>query len=478
MLTPSFLHRQALPSALRYLLPSLGLVVAFMVMGWAFYQHSQNLMKSTIRESLRTAAAVAAGQFSPEDLDRIGGREDLRNQHLRTVVSRLGSLRDTIPNARYVYLMRRTSNDNVLQFIADNDTLKSTVELDANHDGVLQKNEEPSWPGDPYDVTDIPALRDEAFVGPAVDEDVVTDQWGAFLSGYAPIRRTDGSVAAVLGIDIEASDYQRLSTQVFSPVAMLLFVLMGVVFSFYFVFLFYERRNDMIRRLHDIRTGILQLTFHQLGSPLTAFKWSLELLKDHEKGKVPDQAIEEHIHVMEEGIAFMTHLVNDLERADRVRAGHLDYAPELADLSRTIRTVAAEFLGRAERAKQRITLDLAPNMVLAFDPRLISAVLRELIDNALVYSAQGAEVVIKLVRKGRFVEVSVTDRGIGIPKDEFDRVFAEFGRASNAGKVHPSGSGLALFVAKGIVERAGGQMELQSVEGSGSTFSFTLPRKA
>ncbi len=138
--------------------------------------------------------------------------------------------------------------------------------------------------------------------------------------------------------------------------------------------------------------------------------------------------------------------------------------------------MAAEFAARAERAKQKLVLELMPNIVLSYDQRLISAVLRELIDNALVYSPEGADILVKLVRKGRFVEVSVTDRGIGIPKDEFDRVFAEFGRASNAGKVHPGGSGLALYIAKGIVERAGGQMELQSVEGSGSTFSFTLPR--
>lgn len=461
--------------AFRYILPSAGLAATFIILALAFYQQSQSLMKSAIQDHLKTTAAVAAGQFASGELDRIGGREDLKSTQLRVIVTRLEHIKDSIPNAEYVYLMRRTPDPNVLQFIADNDTLKPTLMLDENQDGILQENEEPSWPGDPYDVTDIPALRDDAFGGPAVDDDVVEDQWGVFLSGYAPIYRPDGTVAAVLGVDIEAGDYQRLSTQVFSPVAMLLFILMGCAFSLYFFYLFYERRNDLMRRLHDIRTGILQLTFHQLGSPLTAFKWSLEMLKDHEKGQVPDQVIEEHIHVMEEGIAFMSHLVNDLERADRVQAGHVEYSPELGDLSLTVRQVATEFAGRAERAKQRLTLDLMSNIVLSYDQRLIAAVLRELVDNALVYSPEGAEVIVKLLRRGRFVEVSVTDRGIGIPKDEFDRVFAEFGRASNAGKVHPAGSGLALYIAKGIVERAGGKMELQSVEGSGSTFSFTLP---
>ncbi len=462
---------------LRAVLPSFGLAAAFVVLGVAFFQHSQELMKSEIQAHLRTTAAVAASQFTAAELDRIRGREDLDTPLLRFLVQRLEDLKESIPNARYVYLMRRTSDANTLEFIADNDSLKPTAVLDENGDGVLQADEAPSWPGDPYDVSAIPALRDDAFVGPAVDDDVVEDQWGVFISGYAPIWRADGEVAGVIGIDIEASDYQRLITQVFSPMAMLLFILMGLAFAFYFFYLASQRHAEMAKRLHDIRTGIMQLTFHQLGSPLTAFKWSLELLKEHEAKEVPDHVIAEHIHVMEEGIAFMTHLVNDLERADRVREGHLDYSPELGDLSRTIRLVAADFASRAERRRQTIKLDLLPNIVLAFDHHLIGAVLRELIDNALIYSPNGSTVTVSLGCHDRNVEVSVTDQGIGIPKKEFDRVFAEFGRASNAGKSHPSGSGLALFIMKGIIERAGGEMTMQSIEGSGSTFAFTLPRE-
>ncbi len=462
--------------ALRTAFPSLALALAFVAVGIGLFVHGQRLMKEEIQTRLKATAAVAAGQFDPTLLDRIRGSQDLDSQILRSTVDRLGRIRDSVPNARYVYLMRATEDANTLSFIADSDTLQPLPILDANGDGKLQPDEMPSLPGEPYDVSAMPALRDAAFRGPSADADITTDQWGSFFSGYAPVRRMDGSVAAVVGIDIELHEYQQLISRAFSPLSFALFVAMGLVVSACFAVLLERNRVVSDRRIQDIRTGILQLAFHQLGSPLTTFKWSLELLKERQ-ARSPDPEVAEHIRVMDDGIAFMKHLVDDLESADRVRAGHLDYVSKPGDLSRVIRAVAAEFSTRAAHNHQTIRLDILPNIVLSFDSALIAVVLRELIDNALVYSAPGSTITITLRRQGRDVEVLVNDQGIGIPKSEFDRVFAEFGRASNALTVHPSGSGLALFVAKGIVERAGGKMVLQSDEGKGSTFSFTLPRK-
>lgn len=463
-------------SAVRAVLPSLALALGFVAVAIGLFSHGQRLMKEELQTRLKATAAVAAGQFDPTILDRIRGSQDMDSQLLRSVVDRLGRIRDNVPDARYVYLMRATDDANTLTFIADSDTLQPMPVLDSNGDGKLQPDEMPSLPGAPYDVTNMPALRDAAFRGPSADADVTTDQWGTFFSGYAPVRRMDGSVAAVVGIDIELHDYQRLISRAFSPLSFALFMAMGLAITTCFAVLLERNRVISDRRVQDIRTGILQLAFHQLGSPLATFKWSLELLKERQ-AKSPDPDVAEHIRVMDDGIAFMKHLVDDLESADRVHAGHLDYVSKPADLSRVIRLVAAEFTARAEHNKQTIRLDILSNIVLSFDQTLIAVVLRELIDNALVYSGPGSTVAVTLTRQGGEVQVAVSDQGIGIPKSQFDRVFAEFGRASNALTVHPSGSGLALFVAKGIVERAGGKMSLMSIEGKGSTFSFTLPRR-
>ncbi len=467
-------RRPNLP-ALRYLLPIVALGLVFILTGWGFYTRSQLLMKSELQDRLRVTASLATGYFDPAELDRIRGREDLGSDHLRSIVSRLEQLKATIPNVRYVYLMRQTSDENTLEFIADSDTLKPPAVLDVNHDGTLEPNEEPSLPGDPYDVTNMPALRVNAFSGPAADDNLTQDQWGSFFSGYAPIRRSDGSVAAIIGIDVDAASYGVLINQVFSPFALLLFVMLGVAFSIYFLYVLTLRRQEMQGRLHEIRSGILQLTFHQLGAPLTAFKWSLEILKDHASKQPKDEIVDEHIRVMEDGIGFMMHLVNDLERADRIRSGHLAYDPKLENLSALIQLVADEYRPRAVRKKQTIRTELPESLVLPLDHDLIAAVLRELLDNALIYSPSDSEVTISLRARGGFAEVSVSDRGIGIPHGEADFIFAEFGRASNAGLQHPSGSGLALFIAKGVVERAGGEMMVMSEQDKGSTFTFTLP---
>ena len=102
-----------------------------------------------------------------------------------------------------------------------------------------------------------------------------------------------------------------------------------------------------------------------------------------------------------------------------------------------------------------------------------------LLGNAIKYSKPGGDVVIGAgLHKKRFVEITVKDQGIGMPRKDLDRIFTKFFRADNAIKKQTDGSGLGLFIAKNIILNHGGKIWLESEENAGSTFHFTIPLEA
>jgi signal transduction histidine kinase len=109
------------------------------------------------------------------------------------------------------------------------------------------------------------------------------------------------------------------------------------------------------------------------------------------------------------------------------------------------------------------------------DPDRIHQVLTNLISNAAKFSPDGSEIVLAATRTNGFIEFSVTDQGVGIPREEQAKIFTRFHRAANAHNSETPGSGLGLYITKGIVEAHGGRMDFSSELGRGSRFVFTLP---
>jgi signal transduction histidine kinase len=97
------------------------------------------------------------------------------------------------------------------------------------------------------------------------------------------------------------------------------------------------------------------------------------------------------------------------------------------------------------------------------------------VDNAIYYTPKGGKITVKLTRAKNTIEYSVTDTGIGVPKNEIHHLFTKFYRANNAKKARPDGTGLGLFMAKKVIIAQGGAIILKSQEGKGSTFGFRFP---
>lgn len=184
---------------------------------------ARSVMEHQITTMLQSLASISVLQIDSTLVDAVHGPSDMTKPEFRTLVDELRKIREGGNSLiRYVYIMRKTKDPLMLEFVADADALAPFEELDVNKNGKVDKDEEPSYPGDPYDITDNPALRDRAFLYPTADNDFTNDQWGTLISGYAPIKTANGTVVAVLGVDMELKTYQTITNQVMPPVFLLL----------------------------------------------------------------------------------------------------------------------------------------------------------------------------------------------------------------------------------------------------------------
>lgn len=465
--------------ALRHvLLPALAVFCGMLMVAVFLFLRSRALMEREVRVLLRTSAALAALQFRGEELDQIRRPQDMELPVYHSLVSRLQAIRERVPNIRFAYILRRTANANILEFVADADSLLLPEQLDVNGNGQVDPDEEPSFPGDTYDITDIPLLQHRAFVEPSVEEEVTVDQWGVLVSGFAPIYSSDGTVAATLGIDMRAEDFSARVYQIFSPALFLLLTLGAVIFAVVVYGGQYRRRMETMRMLDEERTGFIQLALHRLGTPLTIFKWSLESLAECTTEKsCPADEVANHLKQTRAGIAHMDKIINAMLEAERIHGNRLEYHPSPVPLATIIHQAQDQVQPLLKEKNQYLSVETdADSVTVLADVRQITTVLHELLENASMYSAQATTITLRTRVGHRDVHISVEDHGGGIPEDEVHRVFQKFFRARNASRYNADGNGLGLYVARGIVERAGGTMRVESREGRGTTVTFTLPR--
>lgn len=456
------------------------IVLAFLVLllsvalGGYFFIQGRAIMEEELKERLRTTAAVAAEQFDAEAVKRIRSRSDMETPAFRKTVAQLRRIRESIPNIRYAYIMRKTGNPLQPVFVADADALATPEELDENGDGVVSDAEEASYPGDLYDASNAPALQREAFEQPSVDEDITVDQWGSWISSYAPIRDAQRNVVATLGIDMAAEDFLGLSQRIFSPIALLLVILAGSMLASVVFLHIRKQQIENLQKLDAERTALIALASHELGTPLSIFKWWMEILR--EKTQASGADIGEVNAQLEEGIERMEKIVSTLHKARTLMEDKVEYQAVATSLRDIIEAVVEEFSVRLQHRHQKIVLsfDHADQQVW-IDRELISGVIRELIENAVNYSPEGGAITIRTEHQGKFVEVAVKDTGCGIPAADRPRLFQKLSRGSNAAKYKPKGTGMGLFLAKNVVEKAGGTIALESAEGKGTTVKFTLP---
>ncbi len=229
---------------------------------------------------------------------------------------------------------------------------------------------------------------------------------------------------------------------------------------------------------HSGHSEFTSLVTHQLREPLTNIKWILSLLINDEVGKLsPEQKdlSEKAFGSSERALK----LIDDMLKADRIDSDSFDFFPVESDIVDLTQKVVEEMKPQASLKKIDIVFhaDHKNTPLVSIDPEHIHDVFLNLIENAIHYTKESGKISVTIKLDNKEIIISVSDTGIGIPKEEALKIFGRFFRAHNAQKANNKGSGLGLFIVKSIVLRHKGRVWFTSKENEGSTFFVALPLK-
>ncbi len=231
--------------------------------------------------------------------------------------------------------------------------------------------------------------------------------------------------------------------------------------------------DDYLREANRLKAELLSTLAHEMRTPLTSIKgYSTALLM--EEASFSPETQREFLQIIDEECDILESIVRDLLESSIIDAGLLRLEHEPVLLPRLVKEVIDDITRRSRM--YHFVIDFpSPFPIVEADPRRISQVLYNLLDNAVKYSAEGTTVVTRGQVHEDEVIISVADQGMGIAPEHLNRLFEKFFRAtSNMGR-HVVGSGLGLPIARTIVEAHGGRIWAESQLGQGSTLYFTLP---
>ena len=441
------------------------------------YAQTQEILKERLRERLIAIASTAAIQFDAETLNKIQDRSDIVLPEMQKVTDVLNAIRDANENLKFIYILRPTSEINLHSFIADADTLAPLEEIDENENGILDDEEAPPAPGDEYDSSELPAMK-EAFEGKAIaDYELNSDQWGTFLSGYAPIFDEEGNVIAVLGVDVEVSDFTILVRATLIPFVLLSTVLLLVLFVLSVVVSrIWKNRVEIVKEIDRQKDELLSIVSHQLATPIASVKWYIEMMIDGDLGKINKEQ-KKHLLTMQSVAGGLSDLVSMILDVSRIQLGRVKIEKQELNLNEFFKEILNIIEPKAQEKKVNLEINMPKSLPKAIlDKRYTHMTIENLLSNAVKYTPAGGKVIFNLELKGNIIFCEVKDTGCGIPKGDQDKIFGKLFRASNV-RNSVDGNGFGLYVAKGAIEAQGGKIWFKSEENKGTSFFIELPIK-
>jgi two-component system phosphate regulon sensor histidine kinase PhoR len=232
-----------------------------------------------------------------------------------------------------------------------------------------------------------------------------------------------------------------------------------------------------LRRLQRIRSEFIDNLAHELRTPLTTIRLLTEKLGDDlTRIEVPPR-IRERVSTIDVETGHLVQMVNELLDLSRIESGTAELHLERVDMVEVIDAALDRLRTFAERQGVRLSAELPDGGVAAVrgDAERLGQLLINLLHNAVKFSPADSVVTVAADERDGQLAVAVSDHGTGIARDDLDRVFERFYKGDKARQRGPGGTGLGLAIARHIAEGHGGRIWVESEEGRGSTFTFTVP---
>ncbi len=233
-----------------------------------------------------------------------------------------------------------------------------------------------------------------------------------------------------------------------------------------------QKRSEELEQLNEVKDKFFSIISHDLRSPINALAGLMDLL---DKGAVAPEELPVAITELKKRFNHTRTLLNNLLDWTVLQMEKIHLQAGSVYLHKIV-AENVELLTSLQTKQVNLINRVPENLVGYADSNTINLVIRNLITNGIKFTNDGGEVSVSARDNGKEIEVSVTDNGIGMNAEAQARLFNEITPYSTRGTANEKGTGLGLILCKEFVEKNGGRIWVESTEGKGSTFSFTLPK--
>lgn len=235
-----------------------------------------------------------------------------------------------------------------------------------------------------------------------------------------------------------------------------------------------REKNEMLQAANAEKDKFFSIIAHDLRGPLGAFMEATKILTD-ELPNMSGEEIREISGEMNKDASRIYALLENLLQWSRLQRGVIKFEPADQNLSSLVNNAISPLLSSAEKKNVTVELNIPGDIIVNADTHMTETVIRNLVSNAIKFTPGGKIVVSAVPDEEGLVRISVKDHGIGIPPDMAGSLFSLTSRASRPGTDGEPSSGLGLVLCREFVEKHGGRIWVESEEGKGTEFMFTLP---
>ena len=234
-------------------------------------------------------------------------------------------------------------------------------------------------------------------------------------------------------------------------------------------------QRDELSQLNNTKDKLFSILAHDMKGPFNAILGFSDLLLEN-LDSYSKEKIESQLKIIRDASLFSYELLENLLQWTRAQKGMIEFAPTQIEVIEYLEDVMKMLKKQASRKEIAIELEVTgTEKTVKADPHMLSTIIRNLTNNAIKYSYFGSKIIIKLNFENDALLVSVTDKGIGISNEIKDKIFHLNEVFSKSGTAGEKGTGLGLFISADFVNRHKGKLWVESEEGKGSTFYFTIP---
>lgn len=227
------------------------------------------------------------------------------------------------------------------------------------------------------------------------------------------------------------------------------------------------------QELGQLKSRFVSMASHEFRTPLSTILSSASLMSQYTLTEQQDKR-ERHFKKIKSAVESLTMILDDFLSVSRLEEGRVELNPTVFELKTICTEMIEEMQGVLKRGQRMLFNTTDDNLSISADRKVLKLILINLISNASKYSGEDKKIYCTITEGAQFVEIAISDEGIGIPEEDQVHLFDRFFRASNV--VNIKGTGLGLHIVKRYADLMNGKISFLSIFGKGSTFTLFLPK--